>query len=54
MTNWRVAPKISPNSNCRQDLGQESYKQTCIKLIDGSGKGQCRPKTGQKVVFLEG
>ncbi len=24
------------------------------KLIDGSGKGTCRPKTGQKVVFLEG
>ena len=29
-------------------------RKTCIKLIGGSAKGPCSPKTGQKVVFLEG
>ncbi len=29
-------------------------QKTCIKLIDGSAKGQCSTKTGQKVAFIEG
>ncbi len=29
-------------------------RKTCIKLIDGSGKGAGSPKTEQKVLMLEG
>ncbi len=34
-------------------FGTRILRKTRIKLIDGSAKGPCGPKTGQKVVFLE-
>ncbi len=35
-------------------FGTTILQKTSIKLIDGSAKGPCGPKTGLKVAFLEG
>ncbi len=35
-------------------FGTRILRKTLIKLINGSAKGPCGPKTGQKVAFLEG